>query len=153
MDLKPSIPRIVQLAATISESVSKMHEILSAQEVPYPSFEEDAPTSLPKEASDAQDSVLDATAELYDLLLEPLNLIYKHHGVRIMYLGLKMSLVTDARTAQQFGLFTSHCSFRHRQHDPTKRKRFLLADRPPGWIGRKYFNPPSSTCHDNAHIP
>lgn len=33
------------------------------------------------EASHARDTVLDAAAEIYDLLLEPLTLIYKHHGV------------------------------------------------------------------------
>ncbi|OTA89512.1 hypothetical protein M434DRAFT_398554 [Hypoxylon sp. CO27-5] len=69
--------RIATLAATISNSVAKLEEILSAHELPSPSFDEDNPTSLPAEASHVQDVVLDATAELYELLLEPLPLIFK----------------------------------------------------------------------------
>ncbi|KAF4633293.1 hypothetical protein G7Y89_g4831 [Cudoniella acicularis] len=80
MATNTSIPRIVHLAAIIGDSVTKIHEVLSAQNVPTPSFDEDTPTSLPKEVSDAQDAVLDATAELFDLLLEPLTLVYKYHG-------------------------------------------------------------------------
>lgn len=75
--------RMIELAATISNSVAKLHEILSAKGLPSPSFDEDAPTSLPKEASDAQDAVLDATSELHDLLLDPLSLLFQHGGVGI----------------------------------------------------------------------
>lgn len=81
MDSNASVPRIVHLAATISNSVTKIHEVLSTHAVPTPSFDEDAPMSFPNEAFEARDTVLDATAELYDLLLEPLTLIYKHNGV------------------------------------------------------------------------
>lgn len=71
---------ILELAATISNHVSKLHETLVAQDIPSPSFLEDAKPRFPKEAWDARDEVLDAAAELYDLLLEPLTLLYKNHG-------------------------------------------------------------------------
>ena len=74
--------RLAHLAATIRESVGKIEAVLSAQGLPSPSFDEDASPRLPKEASHAQDATLDAAAELYDLLLDPLTLIFKHSGVR-----------------------------------------------------------------------
>lgn len=75
-------PRIIQLARTISKSVAKIDAALAAKGLPSPSFHEDAPVGyLPPEISGAQDEVLDATAELHDLLLEPLHLIKKHSGV------------------------------------------------------------------------
>ncbi|KAI1078170.1 sterigmatocystin 8-O-methyltransferase [Whalleya microplaca] len=74
-------PRIIQLAQTISTSVAKIDAALAANGFPSPSFDEDAPVGyLPSEISGAQDAVLDATAELQDLLLEPLHLIKKHSG-------------------------------------------------------------------------
>ncbi|KUJ18481.1 S-adenosyl-L-methionine-dependent methyltransferase [Mollisia scopiformis] len=72
--------RILQLAAIINKSVIAIHEILSANNLNSPSFDEYAPASFPEDISGARDAVLDATSELYDLLLEPLTLIYKHHG-------------------------------------------------------------------------
>lgn len=79
-----SVPgtRIIQLARTISTSVAKIDAALAANGLPSPSFDEDAPASyLPPEIWSAQDAILDATAELHDLLLEPLHLIKKHSGV------------------------------------------------------------------------
>lgn len=76
-----SVTRIVQLAATISESVANIEDILSSQGVETPSFTADAPKSFPKEINSARDAVIDATAELHDLLLEPLILIFKHGAV------------------------------------------------------------------------
>ncbi len=73
-------PRIAQLAEDISKSVTKLLEILSAHSTPAPSFHDEGRFFLPEEASTAQDIILDATAELHDLLLEPLNLIYKQGG-------------------------------------------------------------------------
>ncbi|KAI0148064.1 sterigmatocystin 8-O-methyltransferase [Hypoxylon sp. NC0597] len=73
--------RIIQLARTISTSVARIDAALAANGLPSPSFDEDAPVNyLPPEILDAQDAVLDATAELHDLLLEPLHLIKKHSG-------------------------------------------------------------------------
>ncbi|KUI68466.1 6-hydroxytryprostatin B O-methyltransferase [Cytospora mali] len=75
---KVPLPRIAELAAIITASVDKLGQILSDHHAPWPSFEEDAPAHLPKEASEFQGAVLDATKELHDLLLEPLSLIYKN---------------------------------------------------------------------------
>ncbi|KAF2683382.1 putative Sterigmatocystin 8-O-methyltransferase [Lentithecium fluviatile CBS 122367] len=77
---KESLSRIVQLARTISASVDKIEEVLVAEGIESPSFDEDAPFNIPLELSPQHDAVLDATAELYDLLLEPLNLIHRHAG-------------------------------------------------------------------------
>ncbi|KAI0023442.1 sterigmatocystin 8-O-methyltransferase [Xylariomycetidae sp. FL0641] len=74
-------PRIVQLARTISTSVSKIDAALAAKGLPSPSFEEDAPIGcFPTEILGARDAVVDAAAELHDLLLEPLHLIKVHSG-------------------------------------------------------------------------
>ncbi|KAH8646476.1 S-adenosyl-L-methionine-dependent methyltransferase [Tricladium varicosporioides] len=73
-------PRILELAGTITASVAKIQQVLTEKGLPSPSFDEDAMQSLPLEASDAQDAVLDATAELYDLLMEPMGLIHGHGG-------------------------------------------------------------------------
>lgn len=76
-----AVPRIVQLANAISKSVSSIQRTLHAEGIASPSFDEDASFYLPLEASKDHDIVLDATAELHDLLLEPLNLIHKHGAV------------------------------------------------------------------------
>jgi hypothetical protein len=76
-------PRITQLATTIAESVARLQQILVAQNTPSPSFDEGTSTSFSQEASHVRDVVLDATAELHDLLLEPLRLVYMHGSVRV----------------------------------------------------------------------
>jgi hypothetical protein len=93
---KETQPRIVELAATISNSVAQLQQILDAQGVPSPSFDEDAQYLIPKDASDAQDAVIDAAAELYDLLLEPLTMLFKHASVTIAsQCGYLPSLAAD----------------------------------------------------------
>ncbi|KAI1458806.1 S-adenosyl-L-methionine-dependent methyltransferase [Annulohypoxylon moriforme] len=84
MEPHNTTPRLVALAATIHDSVAKLQGILSAQGLPSPSFDEDNPTSLPPEASKVQDAVLDATAELHELLLEPLPLLFKFSATNSM---------------------------------------------------------------------
>ena len=78
MKMEPSLPapRILQLAAQITLSVGKIQEFLDKRGLPSPSFDEDAPP-LPVDIGEAQDTVLDATAELHDLLTEPLNLLHR----------------------------------------------------------------------------
>lgn len=56
---------------------------LDAKNPPSPSFDEDAATSPPLDLADVQDRILDASAELHDLLLQPISLIHKHGGVGI----------------------------------------------------------------------
>lgn len=77
-----SLPKIVELAAQISSSVAKLQERLTAQGVPSPSWDEDSPACFPDEVADLRDAVLDATAELHELLLEPLMVVYKFAAVR-----------------------------------------------------------------------
>ncbi|OTA98974.1 hypothetical protein M426DRAFT_257799 [Hypoxylon sp. CI-4A] len=74
-------PKIVALAAKISSLVAELQESLSAQGVESPSFDENSPPSLPSDLHHIRDDVLDATAELHEVLLEPLMLIYKFAGV------------------------------------------------------------------------
>lgn len=70
--------RIVALADTIHKSVAELQAVLDSKGLPAPSFAEDAsPDPLPSEAQKAQDAVLDATAELHDILLEPTALVLK----------------------------------------------------------------------------
>ncbi|KAI1810153.1 sterigmatocystin 8-O-methyltransferase [Poronia punctata] len=70
-------PRIIELAAKISASVTELQELLSAEGVPSPSFDEDSPEHLPPSAFLLQDAVLDATAELHELLMDPIPLTFK----------------------------------------------------------------------------
>ncbi|KAI2618113.1 S-adenosyl-L-methionine-dependent methyltransferase [Hypoxylon sp. NC1633] len=51
--------------------------MLSARGIPSPSFDEDASFNPPYEVAADLDAVLDATAELHDLLLEPLGLLHR----------------------------------------------------------------------------
>ncbi|PHH75739.1 hypothetical protein CDD82_4305 [Ophiocordyceps australis] len=80
MASKESRSRIVQLANNILTSVSKIDEFLSEKGIESPSFNEDASFDMPLEITPDQDIVIDATAELHDLLVEPLTLIHKHGG-------------------------------------------------------------------------
>ena len=88
-----TVPKLRQLAAAIEAAVAKIQEALDAQGVPSPSFDEDAP-ALPSDIGEARDVVLDATAELQDLLTEPLNMIHRASRVRsssrsIVCIGVK----------------------------------------------------------------
>lgn len=78
-------PRIAELANIISSSVSKLQEILAAKNASLPSFDENAPLELPKEASDIQDAIVDATSELHDLLLDPVSLLFLNGAVSIRF--------------------------------------------------------------------
>ncbi|KAI1406894.1 S-adenosyl-L-methionine-dependent methyltransferase [Hypoxylon sp. FL1857] len=69
--------RIVELAQSIMDGVAQMQTLFSEKGLPFPSFDEDAPQKFPSEALDSRDQVLDASAELYDLLLDPVNLLLK----------------------------------------------------------------------------
>lgn len=83
MDNPENISRILQLSATINASVVKIQKVIDALGVPSPTFNEDAPT-LPAEIDEARDVVLDATAELHDLLTDPMNMIHRSARVRLL---------------------------------------------------------------------
>ncbi|KAI2468973.1 S-adenosyl-L-methionine-dependent methyltransferase [Annulohypoxylon bovei var. microspora] len=70
-------PRIVELAERITEAVGRLQGIFVDKGLQMPSFNEDASSEMPLEAFDARDVVLDASAEIYDILLDPLTLILK----------------------------------------------------------------------------
>jgi hypothetical protein len=76
-----STPRIVTLATRISASVAELQERLAAQKYPSPTFAEDGPEGLPADVAPLRDAVLDATAELHELLLEPIQLLHEFAGV------------------------------------------------------------------------
>ncbi|KAI0554399.1 sterigmatocystin 8-O-methyltransferase [Xylaria curta] len=73
-----STSRLTQLAASISEFVARLEKILSARGVLSPSFDEEAPTSLPKDTINVRDMIIDCAAEIQDLLQDPLDMIYIH---------------------------------------------------------------------------
>jgi hypothetical protein len=77
------VSHIVSLAASLLQAVSNLEEILLTQGVPSPSFDEDAPPLLPKDAIRVRDLAIDSAAEIQDLLQGPLDLIYRHGSVRI----------------------------------------------------------------------
>ena len=79
---KNTTPRIIELAAQISTSVGHLQERLSAQGAPTPSFAEDNPQILPQDVLNLKDVLLDATAELHELLLDPIMLLFKFASVR-----------------------------------------------------------------------
>jgi hypothetical protein len=76
-----SVSRNVQLAKVIYESVVELERILSMQNAALPSFDEDAPFYLPRETSSIRDEILDATAELHNVLLGPMELILQQGAV------------------------------------------------------------------------
>ncbi|KAI1291169.1 hypothetical protein F5Y03DRAFT_46125 [Xylaria venustula] len=69
-------PRMIELAAKISSFIAELQSLLSAQGLSSPSFNEYSPESLPASAANLQDAVLDATAELHELLLEPMSAVF-----------------------------------------------------------------------------
>ena len=84
MTTHQSPSRIVQLAKTILESVTRIEDGLFAKGIASPTFDEDASFKIPLELSVHHDAVLDATSELHDLLLEPLDLIHRHSSVSFL---------------------------------------------------------------------
>lgn len=74
--------RILELSSIISDSTKYIHAALAGKGLPSPSFDADAVATLPEEVSAARDALLDATAELHDLFLEPMDLLFRHGAVR-----------------------------------------------------------------------
>lgn len=73
--------RIQELSDIIAASVIKIQQGLQERSLPLPSFDEDAPTTLPLDLVEAQDSVIDAATELRELLMEPMLSIHGNGGV------------------------------------------------------------------------
>jgi hypothetical protein len=90
-----STPRIVELASQISTSVAQLQEQLSAEGLASPSFDEDFPSKYPINATQLRDTLLDATAELHELLLDPLMLLFKFASVRTLFFLINTNKVID----------------------------------------------------------
>ncbi|CAH0019605.1 unnamed protein product, partial [Clonostachys rhizophaga] len=78
--LANAAPLIVELAAKITSLVAELQVGLAAQGLENPSWAENSPPYLPSNLHQLRDKVLDTTAELHKVLLEPLKLIYKVAG-------------------------------------------------------------------------
>lgn len=76
-----SASRIVHLTKVLSQTVADLERVLAEHGQPTPSFDPDSPTPFPTETDDLRDTALDAAAEIYDLLMEPMALLYKKTGV------------------------------------------------------------------------
>lgn len=65
--------RIAELAGAILSNTTKIQEYLRSNELPFPSFDEDAPIDLklPPDLNDARIKALEASIELQDLLQGP----------------------------------------------------------------------------------
>ncbi|TVY36627.1 O-methyltransferase [Lachnellula occidentalis] len=68
--------RILELANDIGKFTSLIHDHLALHDLQFPSFNPDTPGTLPDELLKAQDAVLDATAELHDLLMPPISALH-----------------------------------------------------------------------------
>lgn len=74
--------RILDLANTIHKSTSTVHDHLVSQNLPFPSFSPEVSVPLPEELIDAQNAIIDATAELHDLLMPPISALHINGNVR-----------------------------------------------------------------------
>ncbi|PSN71812.1 sterigmatocystin 8-O-methyltransferase [Corynespora cassiicola Philippines] len=71
------VPRIVELARIIADTTEKLNDTLSSQNIPTPSFDAEY-TKFPENAIGDQETILNATSELYDLLLDPLSALFQY---------------------------------------------------------------------------
>ena len=74
------VPRIVELARIIADTTEKLNDTLSSQNIPTPSFDAEY-TKFPENATGDQETILNATSELYDLLLDPLSALFQYGSV------------------------------------------------------------------------
>ena len=79
----PSIARILELSSTISATTQQLHDSFIAQNLPFPSFEEDVTLTLPFELDGVRDRLLDSTSELHDLLYGFQNILSSYGSVCI----------------------------------------------------------------------
>lgn len=80
--------RIVTLASQISKNTARIDRYLTAHKLPFPSFHIQGPTSLElsDDVENARSVVLDATLELYNLLLGPKGILHNQVVSRFQYL-------------------------------------------------------------------
>jgi hypothetical protein len=90
MSLPASVPRILELANTIRDSVERLQSTLASTGHPLPSLASDY-RQLPEKVLANRDAVLDAAIELYDTLLDPLSLIFQFGGVSHVFSYLTLA--------------------------------------------------------------
>lgn len=73
--------RILELSAQISAATQRIHDTLTSQNLPLPSFEADVTLTFPSDLDAARDTLLDATSELHDLLYGFQNLLSNYGSV------------------------------------------------------------------------
>ncbi|KAH8732614.1 O-methyltransferase-domain-containing protein [Phaeosphaeriaceae sp. PMI808] len=76
--------RIIELAAQISTHVAELQANLEARGEPTPSFDENRLETLPVDLFHLRDAILDTTAELHELLMDPLQLLFKFASLNNM---------------------------------------------------------------------
>lgn len=145
-------PRIVQLAENISKSVTILLATLSKHGASAPSFDDDGLFFLPKEASNAQDVILDATAELHELLMEPLSLIFKQGGVCAQWSFSPTKSLAYSITAQQLGMPPGNLALRYRKHGTTRGHGLLRGYCHENRTQRANDQSSSTVCNRDANI-
>ncbi|EMF16953.1 O-methyltransferase [Sphaerulina musiva SO2202] len=82
------MPSPENLASAIKDAVVKIESISAENDLPVPSFDEDAVYHVSEKVSQEVDIVLDATAELHDLFSGPRDLVHRHCGLAAKVQGL-----------------------------------------------------------------
>lgn len=78
--MSSSQSRIAELAAAVAQHTQKIDNYLSANHLPYPSFDVQGPVDLrlPPEIEQSRTAALQASQELNDLLQGPRELLFNH---------------------------------------------------------------------------
>jgi len=87
--------RILELSAIIRDQTEAIHKHLAQNGLPFPTFKTNGSTGLPENLADAKDAVLDATSELHDLLMAPMDLIASqgnHNNMAILQAIARFSI-------------------------------------------------------------
>ena len=83
--------RIANLANIIAKNTAEIDSFLRSRNLPFPSFDADAPLDLrlPKELKSARNLAVDATIELKELLLGPKELLLSNVVRSVMFIRLQ----------------------------------------------------------------
>lgn len=79
--------RILELSKIIRTNTENIHNDFASNGVPFPTFNPDGSTGVPEHLSTARDAVADATSELHDLLLDPMDLLSDQRNVSVLQLA------------------------------------------------------------------
>lgn len=98
--------------------ISRLESTLGDERLPSSFAEGSRLPSFDDDASMLRESILDATSELQDLLLQPLDLLVKYSAVRERFtesiqFSRVITLTSRVTLAQQLRLFISHRPLQH----------------------------------------